>query len=287
MRADILNANTTALLLLCCALGACADDAGTAYPYESNTSTVIGAAISVEDGDRDALTGVLPVGTYTTPKGDECISVSGKNAGEPKCLKPQKDCGEDGTADVIVDEDGAVLAVLCYPNHDYAVQVIPDEAVDSPALGNNSVVVLDDEDDGADIEGDLIVEGNNVILYGAGPALSVIGGNLEIQKNNAIVRGVRIAGDVRIDKNNASLVACVIEGDLIITGNNFTLALCEVWGKITIDGNNTVFVSNLIAEDQVVAGQNLRCNDNHFFSDASGDGVVDSDDVLEALVCGP
>jgi hypothetical protein len=277
-----------AVLLFCCALSACSDD-GTEYPYAADTSTVIGASIRDDDdateSRRSGLVGVLPTVRYATPGGDDCIELRDRN-GEVKCLRPQKNCGDDGTSDVIVDEDGQELAVICYPNRDYAVQVISDEPARSPVLGNNSVIVLDGDDDGADIEGDLLVEGNNVIVYGEGPESSVIAGDLLIEKNNTIVRGVRVEGDVRITKNNASLVYCAIEGDLTISGNNVNLALCEVWGRITIEGNNAVFVSNLVGGDQTVAGKNLRCNDNQRFSDSNGDGIVDDDDVLTLVTCG-
>lgn len=276
------------ILLSCFALGACSDDGTDAYPYPRGRSIVIGAAIGDDDDFGRSRAGVLPFGRYATPEEDGCIEWRGKDGKkgvEVKCLRPQEDCGRGGTADVIVDADGDVLAVICYPNRDYDVLVIPDGPVASPVLGNNSVIVLDGEDDGADIEGDLLIEGNNVIVYGAGPDRSVLGGSLQIDKNNAIVRGVRIEGDVWITKNNASIIDCVIEGDLTISGNNVNLGLCEVWGRISVEGNNAVLVSNLIAGDQVVSGKNLRCNDNFRFSDPDRDGWVDDDEVLGPVTC--
>jgi hypothetical protein len=267
-----------------CVLVACDDEPATNYPYAARESTVIGAALSTDFDDGGADHDVLPITTHATPSGDGCVELVGKN-GQIKCLKPQKDCGDDGTADVIVNEGGDVLAVICYPNRDYAVQVIPDDPVASPVLGNNSVVALDGKDDGADIEGDLLIKGNNVIVYGEGPDGSVIGGDLQLDKNNAIVRGVRVTGDARITKNNASLIDCVIEGDLVVTGNNVNVALCEVRGTLTIDGNNAVLVSSLVAGDQPVAGKNLRCNDIHRFTDSDGDARVDEGEVLSAVTC--
>jgi hypothetical protein len=273
-----------ACVLFGSALLACADDPATEYPYAAGESTVIGAALSDDSDAGSESDGVLETMIHPTPTGDGCVELVGKN-GTTKCLKPQKDCGDDGTADVIVNESGDVLAVICYPNDDYAVQIIPEEAVESPILGNNSVVALDAEDDGADILGDLLITGNNVIVYGAGPELSVIGGDLQVDKNNTIVRGLRVAGDVRITKNNASLIDCVIEGDLSVTGNNVNVALCEVWGTLTIDGNNAVFVSSLVAGEQSVSGKNLRCNDIHRFTDADDNARVDETDVLTPVMC--
>jgi len=219
-------------------------------------------------GDAPDLVGITPVLTTSTSSSE-----------------PAKDkCGDGATADVIVAADGEVLSTICYPNKDYEVVALGDQSTE-PELGNNVVAVLDDSDDGVDVEGDLLIEGNNVILYGSGPEASVLGGNLEVLKNNAIVRGVRIVGDVILRKNNTALVYCVIEGDLHVIGNNNRLALCEVWGNITIEGNNTVLVSNLIAGDQAIAGKNLRCNDNHRFTDIDGDEVIQDDDVLAPVNC--
>ena len=36
-------------------------------------------------------------------------------------------------------------------------------------MGNNVVLVLDDEDDGVDVMGDVTIDGNNVFLFGHGP----------------------------------------------------------------------------------------------------------------------
>ena len=283
----IRNTRLCAFFLGGSSLLACSSSHPVQYPYDPNTTNVIGgsgtnsgsgAAGSSAPTGTDQV-GVSSVSTYTTPSGSGCLELDGS------CVAPQNDCGEGGTADVIVGENGEVLSTICYPNRDYSVDVLPDSPVSHPPLGNNTVVVIDGKDDGVDIEGDLTIQGNNVIVYGAGPDTSVIGGNLAIDKNNAIVRGVRIQGNTTISKNNASLLDCVIEGDLTITGNNVNLALCEIWGKLDIQGENAVFVSNLVEGDQKVSGINLRCNDNHYFSDAGMDGSVDPGDVTGNVTC--
>jgi len=277
------------------ALGGCSDSTPSSpYPYTANETRVIGGATdgsgsaagaagggssTGSTADGDALVGVSAVATGSTTSAVECLQMG------DVCVTPAEQCGDGATADVIVGSDGQVLSIICYPNKNYDVITLPTEAVSEPALGNNTVVVLDGLDDGVDVEGDLVVKGNNVIVYGSGPDTSVIGGNLDIEKNNAIVRGVRIKGDATISKNNASLVYCVIEGDLTITGNNVSVALCEIWGKVTIEGTNAVFVSNLVAGDQTVSGVNLQCNDNHRFTDIAGDGVIQDDDVLTPITC--
>jgi hypothetical protein len=270
------------LLALSVALSvaACGRDSGNGYPYSPNETHVIGLPPGdVQEGRSEPaiIAGVTPVLTASTSGSKLCLG-EGKD-----CQTPAKLCGDHATADVIVDSEGNVVSIVCYPDSGYAV--VPLEGEGNPELGNNVVAVIDGRDDGVDVDGDLLIEGNNVIVFGDGPATSVIGGNLEVIKNNAIVRGVRIVGDAIFRKNNASLVDCVIEGNLTIIGNNTNVALCEIWGDIVIDGVNTVLVSNLIAGDQQVAGKNLRCNDNHRFTDIDGDRTIEDDDVLGPVNC--
>lgn len=287
---------TCIVLGLTCLAFACSDSRESPYPYDPDTTRVIGAGDGrtggggagnggIEEPDSPGSSsvstgavGVAGVQDVDTPSGNDCLEFL------DGCVQPQGECGEGGTADVIVGAMGEVLSVVCYPNKNYEVVALPDQ-VENPRLGNRQVIVLDDQDDGDDVVGDLVVEGNNVIVYGDGPDSSVIGGNLAIEKNNAIVRGVRIRGDATISKNNASLIYCVIEGDLTITGNNVNLALCDIFGDVHITGNNAVFVSNRVAGDQPVEGVNLRCNDNWRFVDDDEDLVVDPDEVGERITC--
>src|SRR5439155_23650435 len=89
--------------------------------------------------------GVMPVATFDTPTSvDACIDVG------DACVKPQKAC-ESGTADVILGPDGQQLSVICYPNRNYSVDVLSESPVSKPPIGNNTVVVLDDKDDGVDV----------------------------------------------------------------------------------------------------------------------------------------
>lgn len=271
------------MIVLGAVLAACGDDEDrpNAYPYEPGETRIIGGT----DPDGDPFGNPDPT-IVTSPGGAAPVGVfSGSCNLDEACEAPLNECGEGETADVIVGENGEVLSVLCYPVRDSSVIVIGEDVVSSPDLGNNSVVVLDGSDDGVDVEGDLDVVGNNVIVHGEGPDVSVIGGDLNIEKNNAIVRGVRIQGDVTITKNNTALVWCVIEGDLNITMNNTSVALCEVWGNVNIIGNNAVFVSNAVQGDEPIAGMNLFCNDNHRFTDADGDGVIDEGEVGEPIEC--
>lgn len=259
------------VLTMCSLLGiaACGTNAvPTRLPYDPNSTAVIGGTDN-PDG--------LAWREESTPDGEGCINL------DDVCVQPQKACGDSGAADVLLAEDGTVADVICYPTEGVAIESFEGEVED---LGNNVVLVFDDEDDGADVVGDVTIDGNNVTLYGHGPDTSVIDGDLNIDKNNSVVRGVRVTGDVTIDKNNPSLVNCVIEGDLTILGNNVSIALCDVWGKLTIKGNNAVLVSNHFASAPEVSGKNTVCSSNQLFTDSDGDEKVSEDELGAAVDCG-
>lgn len=269
-----------ASLLLTVVLAACGSSDGNSYPYKPNETRVIGLAPGDEQEGRASpadVAGVRAVITSSTSGSKVCVG-EGKD-----CQTPAELCGDHATADVIVDADGNALSVVCYPDSGYSV--LPLEGKDQPELGNDVVAVVDGRDDGVDLDGDLLIDSNDVIVYGNGPATSVIGGNVEVIKSGAIIHGVRIQGDAILRKSDASLIDCVIEGKLTIIGSNTNIALCEIWGDIVNDGVGTSFVSNLVAGDQEVNGMNVHCNDNHRFTDIDGDREIEDDDVLGPVNC--
>jgi hypothetical protein len=244
-------------------LGACAGGSRDGLPpYRLGQALVIGD----EDGGR--LTDL-----DETCDDDECAAAIER-------------CGHDAYADVVLDDAGDVADVLCYRGN-VNIEEIGEAAVERAEAGNNTVLVFDGVDDGADVSGDVVLAGNNAIIYGEGADVSVIGGSLAIDKNNAIVRGVSISGDVTIDKNNAQLSFVVIEGDLTIEGNNTTLAECIVHGQVNIRGVNTVLVQNRFAGADLVSGKNLTCNGNVRFDDADADHEVDTSEEGVAVACEP
>lgn len=185
------------------------------------------------------------------------------------CEAAVEGCGDDAYADLVLDEDQSALDVICYPGN-VSVHEVGTDAVASASAGNHSVLVLDDVDDGPDVTGDVTLSGNGSILYGHGAQVSVVGGSLALDKNNAIVRGVRIDGNVTITKNNAQLAFCEIGGDLTIQGNNATVAECVVHGRTVLEGNNAVFVRNELAQNTELSGKNLSCNANVVFDPDAG-----------------
>jgi hypothetical protein len=215
------------------------------------------------------------------PGGDEQTASTCDSA---QCEAAVDDCGNDGAADVIVDADGEVLDVICY-GQDVNVDNVAVDETGNVSAGNNTVLVLDGEDDGIDVEGDLTIDGNNAVIYGDGPDVSVISGTVLVEKNNAVIRGVRIQEDVEITKNNTKLLFCVIEGNLTITGNNTTVAECEVYGNVTITGLNTVLVRNYFEGVVSVSGDNLSCSDNYAFEDENEDFHLDDDEIGDEISC--
>lgn len=250
-------------------LGACAQaEVPSRLPYAPNTTSVVGGAF-------DNGTGLVPV-SYATPDGAACIDLDGA------CVKPQDKCGDNGSALVLLDASQAVADIVCYPAAGTAIDHVEG---DVKQVANNAVVELDDRADGADVTGDVNVDGNNASLLGHGPDVSVIAGDLDLKGNNALISGVRVQGDVVIEKNNPSLVDCVIEGDLTIHGNNVNVALCEVWGTLSIDGNNTVLVANKFQNAPELIGNNLRCSSNEAFVDQNSDHAIADSELTGPIDC--
>jgi hypothetical protein len=254
-------------------VGACGSaDGAQVLPYSANLTAVIGGSVHTSPGQDKGR-----VRRVDTPDGDDCVDEAAD-----ECLKPQRECGDDGASDMLVGADGKSIATICYPTQGVTVELVDG---DLDRVGNNTVFVLDAQDDGPDVTGDITLDGNNVTLYGHGPELSVVAGDLHIDKNNARVRGLRVQGDVIIDKNNPSIVDCVIEGDLVVHGNNVAVALCEVWGKVTVLGNNAMFVEDRFASAPELTGNNAVCSGNLSFEDADGDGVVSDAELGEEVMC--
>jgi hypothetical protein len=240
------------LLLIC----GCSESSGDARPESDATPYQLGQALVIGTTEDGELVNV----------DDSCDTAA--------CDAVRDRCGDSAYADVVVDADGNVLDVLCFRGN-ATVQELGEDTVATASAGNNTVLLFDGEDDGADVTGDVVLTGNNAVVYGRGADVSEIGGNLAIDKNNAIVRGVTIRGNVSIDKNNAQLSFTEIFGDLTIDGNNTTLAECIVHGQVKINGVNTVLVQNRFEGARALSGKNLTCNGNVSF-ESSEEGAADA-----------
>lgn len=232
-------------------LSSCTSGSSGGPSSESPVPYRLGQALVIGEVDGGQVTSV-----DASCESDECVAV-------------RERCGEGAYADVVVGQNGQVLDVLCYRGN-AEVRELGVASVETATAGNDTVLVLDDVADGEDVVGDVVLLGNNAVVYGHGADVSRIGGGLAIDKNNAIVRGVAILGDVTISKNNAQLAFTEIFGDLTISGNNTTLAECIVHGEVQIDGVNTVLVNNRFGGARTLVGKNLECNGNTAFDELGG-----------------
>lgn len=217
---------------------------------------------------------------YDSLGGNACI-VTPQNS----CLKPQSQCGDGERADVILDTSGKVLTVVCYPSRAKIDEVKIIGSSGPLSVDNKELILIDGAADGPDIAGDLTISGNNTIVYGEGPAVSVIGGNLDVVHNNGVVRGVSILGDVDFAGNNTALIDCVIVGDVTIRSNNNLLAACDVYGKVTVLGNNNWLTGLRVQGGIRFSGNGSICDSNVAFTDQNQDMRIDPLEIGAALSC--
>ncbi|MFO0575401.1 MAG: hypothetical protein U1A78_15520 [Polyangia bacterium] len=185
MTDSLLRFTVGALLAFATSLGGCGADA--LYPGGDGKVVVLSG--------RDTA-------VYDAVNGDACI-VTPQNP----CLKPQSQCGDGERADVILGSDGRVLTVVCYPARAKIDEVTAVGRSGPVSTDTKELILIDGTADGPDIVGDMTVNGSNSIVYGEGPAVSVIAGNLDVVFNSGVVRGVSILGDVDMVGNNTAASA--------------------------------------------------------------------------------
>lgn len=253
------------LILISSLILSCSSNDSTAptRPYEDDKTVLI-----TPDG----------VTTSQTPNGDGCIETE-----KEACIKPQEKCGDEGHADVILDGDGRVVEIVCYPLEEDTVFVEAEDG--SVTVEDNGAVILLEEET---LEGDLTVEGNSATLYGQSPEETVIEGQVAMEGNQAIVRGVWIKGDAVFEGNGATLIYCVVEGDVILKGNGNVVSNCTIFGAIVVDTNANRIISNFVQGGIDLGGSSNECEDNHKFNDADGDLQLSEDErgELEPIKCG-
>jgi hypothetical protein len=219
-----------------------------------------------------------PAVRYDFPDSDECIVPPDVEV--DTCERARQECEPGSAADVVVDEGGNVLHVVCLPPHIDHVEPVDLEDGVIDQTSNNVALVFESE--GGTLEGDLLVNGNNVVLFGDSPADAVIDGDLTLTGNNTIARGITVTGNVNVLLNNTVMVYCVIHGDLFIGANNTVVSGCDVFGNVVVTGLNTELYGLHIQGNLDVgplAGLNLRCEGLKSFVDADEDGVVDEGEV--------
>jgi hypothetical protein len=251
---------------------ACGGDDGavqgdnTPYTSDPNKSVVVGGSTP-----SDAQVGTT--GCVTLPDG--------------RCVDAEK-CKDGERRDVIVDSAGKIVDVVCYPANSNPPVIEQQGDVDLSKTDNGGVVAIDGAADGVDITGNVTSAGNNVVVYGEGPDVSVIGGNVTATGNNFSMRGVTVQGNVEIGGgNNAAMVLCVVHGNIKIVGNNNVVADCDVLGDIIIEGVNNTIVANHVGGQIIVTdAKNDVCDGNKKWTDANSNKVFDAGEAGEALTCG-
>lgn len=198
-----------------------------------------------------------------------------------------KACAPEERRDVVIDTAGKVVAVVCYPADADALVIDAKGDVTLDKNQNNGVVRIDGNDDGIDVTGNVASSGNNVVVYGQGAGVSVIGGNVSATGNNFSMRGVTIKGNVEIGGgNNAVLVLCRVEGNVKIVGNNGVIAGCDILGNVEIEGNNTTLVGNHIGGTITLGNaKNTVCDANTKWSDANANKTFEGGEAGELLKC--
>jgi hypothetical protein len=198
-----------------------------------------------------------------------------------------KQCSAGERRDVIIDSSGKVVSVVCYPANSAPPTIDSQGDVNLSKNDNNGVVAVDGANDGVDVAGDVSASGNNVVVYGEGPGVSVIGGSVASTGNNFSLRGVTVKKDVHVQGNNATLVLCVIEGNVILEGNNNVIADCSILGNVEIRGNNNVLVANEIAGSvSFVDDKNTVCDGNVAWTDTNANKLLDPGESGAAITCG-
>jgi len=221
------------------------DDDGTVFPYRPNETVVIGPAGDV---------------TERTPDGDACIDLPSGD-----CARPQRDCGNGARADVLLDGEGGLIDTICLPG-EVEIGLVYVEDGKAVVPDNGAVVILGRQD----LLGDLVVEGNESVIYGESPAETVLDGDLELRGNESIVRGVTVTGDVAFDGNSAQLYHCVVFGDVVLKGNENFISNCTIFGSIHGSGNEDRVIHNYVQRTIEFSGAPAECRDNLLFEDADG-----------------
>jgi hypothetical protein len=208
---------------------------------------------------------------YGTPSGGTCL-VTPNNP----CLMPQQMCGDDGQADVLLNPDGSVLSILCYPAPGSGVATTLVSGQTSVSTENNELFILGA---GQTVNGNVSINGNNSTVFGAGPASSAITGTLTVNNPNAIVRGVYIHGDTVINGNSAALFYCIIDGNLTINNGNSIVADCDIYGTVTVNSGNNKLVSDRIQGGINTAGGGAVCTGDVAFTDVNMDHMIEPDEL--------
>jgi hypothetical protein len=205
-------------------------------------------------------------------------------------------CEREGGPVDLIFVDGVLVDQVCYPPADDPERpVVVLDGTESGDLeivqmANKTTVVIDPSTNGIPIEGDVVVDGNNVAIYGNGPDNTILDGNVVLDGNNARLRGVTITGDLVLGKNRVAIVLSRILGNVRLENmstNGSIFAENDIFGSFTSTSNENLFVGNDVSGEFVHEGNGNLCDRNFAFSDDDSDQVVDEDELGEPLDCEP
>lgn len=282
-----------AVLVLSCAAvtASCSDDGAVAEGWTVEE----GDGGSTDFGD-DSIVIVRPGAAD-----DDVVIISGDGEGcveldDGSCVDPAeaKDeyCGEDAAqADIILNDEGEVIDVICYPPNDDGTDIEEVQRDDEgnaevPQTQGGAVITFNEDTDGEPIEGDVTLTAENVSLFGNGVDTTIIDGNLTYSSNNAQARGITVTGDVTFDlvSNQSNLAFCKIEGNLTVRANEVTVANCQVFGDVLVSGNGGKLV-NIGVQGGWDVNPGTYCDGCYSFSDENGDLSVAADERGDDLAC--
>lgn len=244
------------------------------------------------DGDEPVTDTPVLVGEFDGDAADVEVC-----ANDSLCTVPPVDssdwCEREGGPVDLIYVDGVLVDTICYPpaeDPERPVEEITSSSGDVEVAqnANNTTVVFGDETNGVPLVGDLVVDGNNVAIYGNGPDDTIIDGSVTLDGNNARLRGVTITGDLILSKNNVAIVLSRILGNVMLSGtatNNSVFAENEIFGSFTSDSNNNIIVGNGVLGDFTHSGNNNTCDRNYAFEDLDDDQALDEDEAGEPLSC--
>lgn len=87
-------------------------------------------------------------------------------------------------------------------------------------------------------EGDLIINGSNITLFGEGGADGA----------------VTIRGDIIINGSNNRIRGTTIEGDLSVNGSSFGMSFSHVLGSVNVSGSSSVLMENVLCRGATFDG---------------------------------
>lgn len=248
--------------------------------------------VATGDGDATdygAQTDVIVAADGTTyivsGSGSGCVQVDG--VCQDLAEAEGRYCGQEGgQTDVVLDGDGAVAEVICYPPPEEAaavdeVIVTEDGVATLPQNANGSVIIFDEQTEGEAVEGDMTLNGERMTLFGRGVDETLLVGQLTIASNNSRLRGMTIDGGLSYTKNanNSALSFVTVRGDVSIASNGFRGAALTVFGDVTITGNDARLTNLGISGEW--SGGGATCVGCYSIADEDEDFIVDEGERTE------